>query len=237
MIIQRLTSAITSTTKGSLSRVSMPRFRNAEQDYVIISDGTFTPLETRLMAEVREYTKEHGVETLRIIDRKGKQLKLILKETEGHVSGEFADIEPVIYPNSILRTMLSAMLYQRRVSKSTQIHSHPVPVPLSGEDVLQMLLHDVKKEVATIPNGGYSSLEIPDFAKFYKYGDAPIEDADNIKFVQHNFAININMFPDGVFNMDNVSPDNLAEYNSFLISTWQAFANKYGLKFSHKGFE
>lgn len=181
----------------------------------------FTLLERQLMKEVRDYTREHGVETVRIIDRYGSQVNLHLKESNGEIQYSLSVSELFKHPAFLLQPSNCRFDPMKHIlSESTHIHSHPAVIPLSGEDIVQMLMYDTKKEIATTPNGGYSYMEVPDFAQFLKLGDAPLIEAEVIKLAQKTFARKINLLTEDTLTLERVTPENLKKYNRFLIQTW-----------------
>lgn len=207
-------------------RLNQIRFLRPSADLVEIAGAKFTPLEKRLMEEARTYTQKYGVETARIIDRNGKNLELILDERPLNVNAKIYDCSA---SDSNFEIISKIIKNTYDLFNCTHIHSHAMEIPLSGVDVLTMLAINAKKVIATTPNGGFSSLEMPIFPPFLKPWKNPKTAAEKLSELQVSKLKELGIFEkDALFN---ASDEKISEYSAFSIGLLQDFADRFGFKF------
>jgi len=220
MFIQKLGSAIA----AGASKIKLPKSLALAKDTVEIAKAEFTPFEKKLMEEVRQYSLEHGVETARVLDKKGDLLDLELIELPNNVTAiGKRQFELLNYMGIIGRFIKRTINYDFVGRKGTYIHSHTSNVPLSGTDVIQMTGRKMKKIIATTPDGSFSSLEQTKYPKAKNYLDA----AKKIATAQCEKAKELGL------KFNNTNPEKMSEYSSFSIKLLQDFADKFGFKFEH----
>lgn len=222
-----------------IQAVSTPFVRGAKglkTDVVDIATSNFSPLERKLMDEVRAYTQESGKETARIINRNGKQLDIRTEETQ--ISVRTCTKNTLAFDSKHkLKSIVSIAKGINETFKCSFVHSHTADTPISSQDVMSMLTVGMKKMVAITPNGGISSMEIPSIRGLIKHREAPTLETKRISKLLDKKAKELGVLKidilEGTVDPNSLDPEKLKQYSAYAVGLWQEFANKFGLKFEH----
>ena len=189
---------------------------NLAADTVEISGARFSPLKQELMEKARAYAEEFGAEELYIIDRNGEVLNLNATRNR-----EYVDVHSI---NGIKFEIAKDFLIN-----GTLIHSHPVPIPLSGGDICCMIENQLDEIIATT-SSGFSSLRRKLNLSLKK--DECLMAANIIGLKQKIKKDELGLD----FYAKEIAHEKLEEYSQFSIKLLDDFANKFGFKFEHQGF-
>ena len=187
-----------------------------------------SPIEQLLRNEVISYSIQNGVETARIIDKKGMVRDLDIFEFPNHVSVMSKDGKFFGHDFGIIGKLLKTALILR---KGTYIHSHTKNMPLSGTDIIFMIRGQVQKVVATTPNGNFSSMEMPKHPKMWLNQKKYLKGVNEIHASQSAKLQKLGLAYTSEEGYKNVTPENLEEYSNLSNQILQNFANKFGFNF------
>lgn len=230
MFIPKLSSSISNIVHLPLQKLNPTRFLTKAADVVEITSEKFTPLEKRLMDEVREYSRKSGLETARIIDKQGKLVDMELWENPFYVTAiSKKNIKVFNYDFGITGRIIKTLTANH---KSTMIHSHVANSPLSSQDLRPLIFRIYKKIIATTPDGSFSSIErLNDFGNIFKLKKM-LKARKGIAESQLKKASELKLMEKGHLKLT-ADAETFKEYSNFSIKLIQDFADKFGFKFEH----
>ncbi len=195
--------------------------------------STFTALEEKLMAECFQYTKAHGVETSRVVNRKGKVLDLKVNESPINTSVESKTGITIFGQDSGKGKSLKLMLDARG---GHLVHSHPADTPLSITDVQYLMSSSFKRITAKTPNGYFSSMTKPRNPLYHRI--KAFIDINLMKWNNWEEATKLGLVDFGddfkpISRLAEAKPEVMRQYQGFSIKQLQEFAKKYHFVFEH----
>jgi len=160
-----------------LIRIMRNTIRPLEKDVAQFS-GHFTPLERKLIEEVKQYGAEKSVETCRIIDKHGKEVtefqrmesfgsvylipqkswdgvaETLIGGKLGKKVGNF--LKPIVNGKGLFTVVGKSFSILAKVQGGTYIHNHPAKLPLSYQDIRASVGLCLNKIIAVCPDGSTS---------------------------------------------------------------------------------
>lgn len=231
MFIQKLSSTIAS----SVAKIKLTKPLTVVHDTVVLAQNDFTPLEKKLMEEVRLYSQKHNVETARVISMRGDLLDLdVTLESYNHTS--VASKVGMKLFGKDLGILGKKLKLKKDLKNSIYIHSHTIDTPLSAQDIMYLLSSKIRKITATTPNGHFSSLEIPKNL-FYNKKKA-ITESIKMQYMRELRNLNLGLLDFGIdsktiYHFSDADFGKMKEYHDFSIKQLEDFADKFGFKFKH----
>lgn len=199
----------------------------------------FTPLEQQVIKEITEYSAQHGVETARVINRKGELLDLNVLELPGFCSVMLKEA-PTVFGKPIKSTLLSVFINSFKLSLTSYegifLHTHTKNVPLSHLDIQRFREFPIKKMVAASVDGCYSLIERPErystsrrarSSAFQILRDSQIQCSKDLKLMTTDNKGNLQD------HMMEADKDTLEKYSRFSIKLLQEYADATGCRFEH----
>lgn len=243
MIISKTKVSISSIITKPIQKLCRSKPINKGIDTVEISGVKFTKLEQELMNEVREYSKEKLVETAKIIDKKGALINN-LKTIESEYFVTLIDNKDFkIFghkPKNDTVQLLGKLLKGiKSMYKGTMIHSHIINGPLSSQDLKPFIFLNMKKVLATTPDGYFSYIGKQKHSNILVNIRRTAKARKQLGSQQTQKAIELGLitktkeYPFLELNHKNGTPEQLKEYSDFSIKLLQDFANKFGFEFKH----
>lgn len=196
----------------------------------------FTPLEKRLMNEVRQYSEKNGVETARLINKNGrfKEMKLI----ESPMLVTLLDPKGIKIFGRDLGVLGHLLRTIVKLNKATIIHSHVTKGPLSSQDLNPIILGNAKKVTATTPDECFSSIENPKKIRTPYQIERWMNLKKKLAKLQTEKSLEL-----GIIKLNSktkmpelnlsATTEELKEYSDFSIKLLQDFSDKCGFKFKH----
>lgn len=193
----------------------------------------FTDLEHKLMQEVRSYSQVNGVETVRVINKNGRNVKNKAIEKPLFTTPLSANGMILGHDFGLIGQIIKGGFEH---CQGTFIHSHTADVPLSSQDLRPLVAQAYRKIIAITPNGSISSIERPKghlnflkirkmFKERKKFSEIQTQKAKELGLLSINSAT---LMPEWNFN---ASTERVKEYSDFSIKLLQNFANKFGFRF------